>query len=179
MKLLPGIIALPLFSLFVGSAHAYLISDGSEVGQLDTFLGSGLTKNSNPETEIAEFDSLGLSLEYQGNKTESVELHAVVDDALGEDFWAFSLSSGPGYYIIKNANGKKTGKNVLLFENNSSYDWAVVRWSDLEEIQVGDDLVVSHVTEFNSIIEVPEPATFGMLALGVAGLLGARRKRTA
>jgi hypothetical protein len=164
----------------IGTAQAYLIDGGVEVGGLDTFLGSGKTKNSNPNTEIAEFADLGLSLTYDGYKTETVEIFAVTneEDPANQNYWAFALQSGPGYYLIKNANGKKTGINVLLFENNSSYDWGVVEWANLLDVQVGDSLSISHVTEFNSFIQVPEPATFGLLALGLTGLFASRRKRS-
>ena len=91
----------------------------------------------------------------------------------GTSIFAFELQSKPEYFIIKNSTF------WALFENVISLDWGVFDASKLDEgfkLPDGDSWQISHVSEFNGAVSVPEPGSISLLALGLLGLVLARRK---
>lgn len=163
---------------FVGlscaSVNAYVIQSGSfqgtNVGGLDTLIGqtTGL-KNSGVATETKWVNSLLNPDTNYVLKTETVQYFSTESD----NIFAFQLRSDPGYFLIKNA------KWWALYQNNASSDWGVI---DLSELNAGfrlsdiEGATISHVTEFGSYVEVPEPSSLILLCLGLFGLIYFRRR---
>jgi hypothetical protein len=150
-----------------GSAFAYTIAGGTDVGGVDTFLGQidGLSP-SNPATEAAWASSVvGTTLTYAG-KTEPASFQVTLEDA---GIVAFQLMTTPSYFLLKDA------RTHVLFKNEPNMDWGVFRL--LDYFKDKEDLQLSHLTEFNGgTVTVPEPGTLGLLGLGILGLLTVRRK---
>lgn len=164
--------SLGLFMSLPGAA--YVITTGSfqgtDVGNLDTLIGqtTGL-KNSGIATETKWVNSqLNPDVGYV-LKTETVNYFST--DA--ENVFAFQLYSDPGFFLIKNARWWG------LYQNNASSDWGVI---DLSQLNTGfniadmDGMTISHVTEFGSFVEVPEPSGLLLMALGLFGLIYFRRR---
>jgi hypothetical protein len=102
----------------------------------------------------------GVSL---GTKTEDVPWYSTN----AWDVIAFQLQSGPGYYLVKNA------QVTVLLKNLAEISWGVLNLNEVTaNLNLGDDFLISHVSEF----PVPEPGTLGLLGAGLLGL-GFRRKK--
>jgi hypothetical protein len=146
--------------------------DGVDVGSLDDLEGvTSSLPNSKPATEAAWVNSiLGPGTVTSWDKEETVTYYAT--DAANT--FAFALLGDPGYYVIKNAG------YWALFQNNASSDWGVFSSTLLPagmNLNGGSGrLTISHVTSFNPV-SVPEPATLGLLGLGLLGVGFARRRK--
>ncbi len=177
------------FALY-GTAYGYFIeSSGSylDVGNQDTLLATG-DKQGSPTSEAAWVTTQIGSTATFSDKTEDIassDIFSVYDfDSisgdyiLSSDLFALSLVTAPEYFLVKN----KT--LISLYDNNTDSDWAVLSFSELKDNELVNSrsdlgqLTLSHVTEFNGTV-VSEPATYALLLLGVAGLVGARRKHKA
>lgn len=151
-----------------GSAFAYTIAGGIDVGGEDTFLAEAIGLNSGAvsETEWAS-GIVGTQLTFAG-KTEPASFIVTEEDA---GVIAFQLMTMPSYFLVKDA------RKHVLFKNEQSMDWGVFDLLNYFGSNKLEDLELSHLTEFNgNTVTVPEPGTLGLLGLGILGLLTVRRK---
>lgn len=150
-----------------GSAFAYTITGGIDVGGEDTFVASitGLSP-SNPATETTwASGEAGVTLTF-ADKTEPATFQFALDDP---GIVVFELMTMPTYFLVKDA------RTHVLFKNEANTNWGVFRLFDYFDGKEG--LELSHLTEFNGgTVTVPEPGTLGLLGLGILGLLTVRRK---
>ena len=161
-------------SLGTSSAWAIFIQ-GNDVGNVDTIVGAtddlqsinmGCPNGSNPEAEACWAESIGIADLMLSDRNGDVPVLYNDDNTLA----AFMLDTDPGYYIVKNAQA------WVLVENDASTGWGVLDLTDplLDGLKLnlgkGDQLTISHVTEFNGMKKVPEPSTMAMLVIGLAGL---------
>lgn len=197
-KIRNGIVCLAL--LFAGSAIADPITitdadagaaNGTDVGSVDTIMGAttdlddpapGCSQpgnSSDPTYEECWAENvLGVDLDFTGKNEDVMTFDTSADDVI-----AFALEFGPGYYIIKNA------VTWVLMENLADINWGVLNLSDLAVDtdvvnfgNLGEGVIISHVSELNGggdETQVPEPATLGLLGLGLIGAGFVRRRRIA
>ncbi len=154
-----------------------LIINSIDVGSVDTIKGvtDDLNLNpvgscgtgSDPLSEECWAENVlggGIDVNFLG-KEETVDVMYNVGNTIA----AFELKTGPGFYIVKNA------QTWILMENNLSIDYGVLDLTDSAltgfKLNLGknDQITISHVTEFDGSIDVTEPS---ILALFGAGLLG-------
>jgi hypothetical protein len=158
------------------SAPAWSIPIGA-VGSADTLLASTDLGNSGEGTEASWISGvLGFAVSF-ADKTEcevGCSWEAVTGGGAG--LYALELIDTPNYFLVKTGNGSSTGDTHFLFQNVASLDYAVF---SLAQLGFGSRITiskVSHVSEFGST-PVPEPATVGLLGLGVLGLAFGKRRR--
>lgn len=158
--------------LFAGPASAALMVDGGPhddeaVGNIDNYV----DETGNLPGDQAEIDWVNgvLGTSYTSlTKTGDVPWY----DTTMEGVIAFQLASGPGYYLLKNAQVQ------VLFENLSAIDWGVIKLSEISgNINLGDEMVISHVSEFGETTQVPAPGALGLLGAGLLGMFAAIRRR--
>ncbi len=147
-KIVLGTVALGMFSFWsLGVANALFLSDGTDVGDEDKWLGSTGLGKSNEQTEVEWINKFlkDLKLENENRftsqdlvKTEflgSREKEGVTDPwfqvydsgQVVENTWAFRLATyQPQYWLIRTGNGATGGGDTHhLFQNNESLDWGV------------------------------------------------------
>lgn len=151
-----------------GSAFAYTIAGGTDVGGLDTFMAETTGMSSGEATETAWASGIvGTQLTFAG-KTDPASFQVTVEDA---GVIAFQLFTAPTYFLVKDA------RKHVLFKNEQSMDWGVFNLLAYFGANKLEELELSHLTEFNGgTVTVPEPGTLGLLGLGILGLLTVRRK---
>jgi hypothetical protein len=163
------------------SAFAHFVNDAGwvDVGQEDTYSASTKLANHADATETAWASSvLGITDVSYETRNESVNTYSVYDDLHNKsnDLFAFKLSTNPGYYLVKNGHNNP---DSVLFHNEDNTGWGVLSYSYLDSLGLHlggfDNLVISHVSEFNSASVISEPGSYLLLTMGLIGLIGARR----
>ncbi len=158
----------------IGSpAYSYVLTDGTDVGNSDTFVAKTEGMKSGESTEetwasgeASAFEGKDITLTFSG-KTDPAGFEFVSGSS---DIVAFLLETEPTYFLVKDS------QTHVLFKNVASIDWGV--FNLFEYFPGKEGLTLSHLTEFSGGGDVPvsEPGTALLLAIGIFGLV-ANRKR--
>jgi len=172
--ILAGFASMPSWGIaIVGGTY-----DGTIVGGLDDFLIQDDTlANSSPATETTFVENYLLS---QSIDITNLTFEFKVDTApiFGTDtanVFASDIATTPSglidFFIVKNTD------SWALFGNNADKDWAVFDATTMMNMNVGNDTTISHLTVFsNGGANVPEPSIVALLAIGLIGMIAARRR---
>lgn len=191
MKTLLNFMAVAATVLLLNNAHAYMI-DSTDVGELDKLLQVANLANSGDNAEQAFINNYFNPDITSYTKTSENTIYSAQTSFVdgSSDIFAFELPFESGFYLIKNASCKNSTdceNNTALFQNNEAFDWGVLSYDYLTGTTASgglgmhfgnNEFTISHVVSIGDIIQVAEPATLGLLTLGVVGLVGARRKKT-
>jgi hypothetical protein len=176
-------LVIPLI-LAIASSNSWAIlimggpSNGVNVGALDPLLAQEFHRGTggNPAGEEAWAEGiLGIDLTFDG-KDETVNIY----DTDTTNVRAFSLSFGPGYFLLKNSTYR------ALFTNLASINWGVIDTSLLNSGFNLNGTTISHATQFNGNDDpgpdpgpgpgtIPLPGTVLLLGMGLMALRFARR----
>lgn len=192
--ILSGAAALVLMN--AGSAMALYISDGTDVGVVDTLSAQTTLANSGDATEINWVNGvLGLT----GVDAYTASSFVKDDDLAGDwmqvysdmlatsvvaDTFAYALTSSPPpeYFLLKIGGGNWSGDTHYLFSNNSELTQAVVDLNvfgyhlNNKPDTVIDITRISHLDEFGAS-QIPEPATILLFGAGLLGIAGLRLRK--
>jgi len=158
-----------------GTAMAYHLDDGTDVGGLDKLVASISLGNSGDDTELDWVQGVlgsGYTLEEKYDMGETVG-NMLMDWKITnqEGTYALNLLGSPAYFFIK-TGAKPNEVDHFLFENLDSLSWAVIHLPDLEIKNIGK---LSHVGEVVGggappSEQIPEPGTILLLGGGLLSL---------
>jgi hypothetical protein len=196
MKIAHRVMTAGLFTLALASqAQANLIIDGgpfddTDIGSLDNLVAS----ITDEDFEDAYGPGGGEAKELKWINDATGETYAAIDKAEDVKWYnvtdtsnlantniiAFQLTSGFGYYLVKNASSLR-----VLFLNNIDYLWGVIDTTPLGglgsggDLNLGDDMVISHVSGAGTpTVTVAEPGVLSLLAMGLLVFGISRRRRS-
>ena len=155
----------------------------SSVGDIDTLVEQTTLRNSGSGTERGWIeDVLGISMQgYEQTKLSANDWLRVEDGPAGT--FAFQLDSPLDFYMVKIGNNSGASSTHFLFQNTGELNWAVVNLG----LMGFDARNIENIGKFSHLgagpataTSVPEPATLGLLGLGLVGVaVGARRRKRA
>lgn len=156
------------FLLFVCLAAPANAISVAVVGGVDNFLASTSLSSSGKgpvESWVSSILGFTAHIDYKNGSTAGDGWELVYGTG---DHWAHSLASDPAHFLLKLGVGNRGADTHYLYENFAALSWAVI---DLSEMLVGQDLDfnfgrVSHIAEFVGTNSLPEPGSFGLLAIG-------------
>lgn len=188
MKLIPTLATAALLS--VGSAAFATPISLDSIGGADKLVAWASLSNSGDASErafIASYlDVAPNSISYSHlSSGESGGKSGAWDPVIGQSsLYAFDFDSdAPAYFLIKTGAGVGVEGIVgtfthFLFENVNALSYGVIDLSLFTRTQGKLEIgVVSHVSTSGKATSVPEPGTLGLLAVGLAGLAFARRRK--
>lgn len=155
----------------------------STVGAVDTLMAQTTLSNSGSGTESGWIETvLETSIsDYTQTQVSANDWQKVDDAPLGT--FAFALDSPLDFYLVKIGNNSGASNTHFLFQNIGGLDWAVVNLATMgfntkNILNIGK---FSHIgSGSSSVTSVPEPASLGMLGMGLIGLaVGSRRRKRA
>ena len=146
-----------------------------DVGDLDTIIDTTTLLNSGDAEEQAWVESvLGFSVTFDTKNDGSFDW--ILAD-FETDIYVQELSSDPEYYLIKLGGGSFAGDTHVLYDNAIDLSYAVIDLGILGQGATIDITRVSHISEFDGTISVPEPGTLALFGLGLLGLVVSRRRK--
>ena len=166
--ILTGLITMPSWAVMITSGP----DTGTNAGAIDTFMAEAAKVGSTTNEEIWVNNILGTTGLNYTVSPQNVSYYST--DVT--DVFAFSLTTQPSYYLIKNST------QMALFQNLSALDWGVI---DASLLSGGINLpsggyTISHVTHFGGGNgTVPEPGVAALLGIGLLGMItfnGFRRR---
>lgn len=170
-------LALAVFSVNVAAIPIDTVGDYDEVYD-SVNQGTVELPDSSSTHEEAWIESvLGRDIVYSQNDGTSGGLYWEQVTGVGAvaGDYAFYLGAGEaGYYLIKIGGGAGAGAEYThyLFENNDSMQWAFLNLRVF-----GPDVSLTNIDIISHTGIVPEPGIVGLLAIGVLGIVIARRKK--
>lgn len=162
-------------ALLGASVSAFAIPSTS-VGDVDTLLASTKLANSGEGFEEAWVESvLGINVFFD-DKLESDFSWELVDGTAST--YAQAFTNTPDYYLVKTGKLSGTTDTHFLFQNVSELYYGVINLTAMG-FSVKEGIgKISHISLFDTAVNVPEPGTLSLFVLGLLGLGYARSKAT-
>lgn len=147
----------------------------SSVGGIDTHIASINLSGSSETAEQAWIQSEVGSDFVFSDKNETLDGWDLVDGT--SSIFAHKLITEVEYFLLKTGKGNLAGDTHFLFSNVSELSYAVI---DLFALGFNNQKVeiskISHISEFGSITQVPEPAPLALLSIGLIALAFRKKK---